>query len=183
MKEVEVKLRVEGPERVLMRLKELGFTFQSRSREHNFVYDTPDGSIHAAGKLLRVRELDDEAVLTVKLPAEAGTRHKVREEHEITTPDAKALHAILGGLGYQVAWRYEKVRTEYRREGDPGVVEFDHTPIGDFIELEGEAAWIDHTAADLGYSADDYITLNYRALFEQALAEGRIATDDMVFEA
>jgi len=183
MKEVEVKLQVEDPERVLMTLKERGFTFRSRSRERNFVYDTPENAIHAAGKLLRVRELDDEALLTVKLPAEAGGRHKVREEHEIATSDAPALHAVLEGLGYRAAWRYEKVRTEFRREGDPGVVEFDHTPIGDFLELEGEPGWIDRTAAELGFSADDYITLNYRALFDQARADGRIETDDMIFES
>jgi adenylate cyclase class 2 len=57
----------------------------------------------------------------------------------------------------------------------------DETPIGEFLELEGEPGWIDRTARELGFSEADYITDTYGALFEAYRARNPGAGADMVF--
>ncbi len=53
----------------------------------------------------------------------------------------------------------------------------DHTPIGDFIEIEGDAEGIDKAAAQLGYSKSDYITNNYMTLFKRKHKTGFMQFD------
>jgi adenylate cyclase class 2 len=52
----------------------------------------------------------------------------------------------------------------------------DETPIGNFLEIEGDPAGIDAAAARLGFARSDYITDSYHRLF---LLSGR--SGDMVF--
>jgi adenylate cyclase class 2 len=91
--------------------------------------------------------------------------------------------ALFNGLGYQPSLRYEKYRTEFSREEEPGHVVVDETPIGTFIELEGPPRWIDKTARLLGFSRDDYILLSYGRLFEQWCAAHEIESRNMSFSA
>ena len=91
------------------------------------------------------------------------------------------LKFLFKGLGFEPSFRYEKYRTEFVREGEPGHVTLDETPIGIFMELEGPARWIDRTAKDLGFSRDDYILLSYGRLFEQWCAERGIESRNMSF--
>ena len=164
MLEIEVKIPIASLPGVQARLESLGWQPGDRLFERNTVYDSPARSLDQAGKLLRIRETGGRAILTVKLPAESSGRHKVREEHNLDGPGS-TLAGIVGGLGFDPAWRYEKYRTRYRRAGEPGVIELDETPVGDFLELEGPPEWIDSTAAALGFGAADYVTATYRELF------------------
>jgi adenylate cyclase class 2 len=59
----------------------------------------------------------------------------------------------------------------------------DETPIGNFAELEGEAAWIDKVAARLGVSHSEYMTLSYGRLFEQWREEHHSGAEHMTFQA
>ena len=52
----------------------------------------------------------------------------------------------------------------------------DETPIGIFLEIEGDAEGIHAVAAELGFSPSDYVTESYVGLF---FAEG--GQGDMVF--
>jgi adenylate cyclase, class 2 len=121
------------------------------------------------------------AVLTYKGPAQPGAvetgfhgrRYKIREEHELRVDDAEALVRVFEGMGLRPLFRYEKYRTTYRLPGVGGVlVELDETPIGDFLELEGEAAAIDRAAGLLGFRPTDYITKSYGALFVERRRAG-----------
>ena len=56
------------------------------------------------------------------------------------------------------------LRIMFRPENEPGIVTIDETVIGIFLELEGAAEWVDRTAAQLGYSPDDYLTVSYASL-------------------
>ena len=80
------------------------------------------------------------------------------------------------------SFRYEKYRTSYRVPGAGGVhVEFDETPAGVFLELEGPRRAIDRMARRLGYRPADYIVRSYAALhFEECRRQG-IRAGDMVF--
>jgi adenylate cyclase class 2 len=117
------------------------------------------------------------AVLTYKGPAPEGDdargangahgpRYKIREEHEVRVEDAGELERIFQGMGLSPCFRYEKYRSTYRLPGLAGLtVELDETPIGDFLELEGDSAAIDRAAALLGFGPADYITKSYGILF------------------
>jgi adenylate cyclase class 2 len=181
MLEIEVKLPVASLEGVSARLAGAGWTPGERLFERNTVYDSRERGLHREGKLLRIRETGGRAILTVKLPAASSGLHKVREEYNLDGP-GPTLEAIVEGLGFGSAWRYEKRRTRYTKTGEPGVIELDETPIGDFLELEGPPDWIDATAAALGFEARDYLTTTYRELFVDWQKRQKAPPRDMVFE-
>jgi adenylate cyclase class 2 len=58
----------------------------------------------------------------------------------------------------------------------------DQTPIGDFLELEGAAQWIDRTARTLGFSPADYITVSYGRLYLEYCEAKGVDPRNMVFE-
>jgi adenylate cyclase class 2 len=80
-------------------------------------------------------------------------------------------------------FRYEKYRTEFARGSEPGLVTLDETPVGNFMELEGPARWIDHTAKVLGFSRDAYITDSYGKLYEDWCAARNLVPGDMRLSA
>lgn len=180
MLEIEVKLPVADLPAARARLEALSWAPGERLFERNTVYDSPGASLDRAGKLLRIRETGGRAVLTVKLPAEASGPHKVREEYNLEAPVA-TLEGIVAGLGFHAEWRYDKYRTRYRKAGEPGVIELDETPVGNFLELEGPPEWIDATAAALGFSGSDYVAATYRELFLNWQARQPNPPRDMVF--
>lgn len=163
--EVEIKLRVPDAGDARSRLDAAGFRVtRERVLESDTVYDRAERDLRRAGLLLRLRSAGGVALLTFKGPA-TDARHKMREEIETRVADGGACAAILERLGYEPAFRYEKYRTEYSREGEAGHVLLDETPIGDFLEIEGPPEWIDRTARKLGFPETDYITATYASLF------------------
>lgn len=175
--EVEIKLRLPDLEPLRRRLTGLGFgVHHERAFERNLVFNTEPGT------LLRLRDFDGRNILTYKGPAAPGP-HKSREEIEVEVSDAAGLREILDRLGYRPVFIYEKYRTEYRRPAETGIVMLDETPIGDFLEVEGEPAWIDRTAADLGFARSDYVTSSYGTLFAEYRQRTPGAPANMVFPA
>jgi adenylate cyclase class 2 len=166
MTETEIKLAVADLNTFKKHLRELGWRVSvERQEEKNFVYDYPDQSLFKSGRLLRLRQAGERGWMTVKGPPRKGTAHKVRDEYEFETKDIDVLSKMFETLGYELHWRYDKWRAVYKCDGEPGLVFLDETPIGNFIELEGDAAWIDHMARKLGFGPSDYITSSYRELF------------------
>ena len=43
----------------------------------------------------------------------------------------------------------------------------DETPIGVYLELEGEGAWIDKVALQMGFSPAEYILKSYGTLYRE----------------
>jgi adenylate cyclase class 2 len=119
------------------------------------------------------------ALVTVKVPvtrrkhSAAGQRrnardgaYKIRREIEFTVPDAAALRTVLGFLGFQPVFYYEKYRTTYRLPGLTAVVvALDETPIGTFLELEGRPREIDRARRLLGYKTGDAVLASYGGLY------------------
>jgi hypothetical protein len=58
----------------------------------------------------------------------------------------------------------------------------DHTPIGNFCEIEGKPHWIDATAKKLGVRPEDYITKNYATLFSEWKQETQTNVEEMTFK-
>ena len=180
--ETEVKIRISSPAVVRKRLRELGFEIHApRIFEANTLFDTADLRLRTRRELLRVRRAGKQARITFKGPGSSGP-HKSREEIESSLDDAAAMESILNRTGFAPVFRYEKFRTEYTRPRQKGVVTLDQTPIGDYLEIEGSARWIDRTARELGYSSSDYITKSYGALYLDYCRENGLKPANMVFK-
>jgi adenylate cyclase, class 2 len=179
--EVEIKFRVADPKALARRLRAAGFRLKTRrTLEQNTLFDGADRSISARGQVLRIRRYGKVWTLTHKTRG-AESRHKVRIETETVVADGEALAAVFASLGIQPTFRYEKFRSEWT-DGKGDVV-VDETPIGNFGEIEGTAAWIDRTAKKLGVAPADYLTSNYAALFFAWKAETKSDATEMTWKA
>lgn len=179
--ETEIKIRISNREAIRRRLRKLGYRVHSRRVfESNLVFDSGDGKLRNKGELLRIRRAGQDALLTYKGPSRGGP-HKSREEIETTVSDANALEQILERFDFRPVFRYEKYRTEYSRRGSRGIITFDTTPIGDFLELEGPPKWIDDTARALGHEPPEYITRSYGGLYVEYCKKRGIEPSNMVF--
>jgi adenylate cyclase class 2 len=162
--EIEVKIRVERLEPWREKLRRLEAELECpRVLERNLVFDTARQRLKKRGILLRLRRLEAGSVLTMKIPVQQNSRYKMREEIEAEVSDFSKMEKILLGIGFRTFFVYEKYREVFKRKGIR--VMLDETPIGNFLEIEGEPAGIDALAAELGFSAKDYITDSYHRLF------------------
>lgn len=209
-RETEIKLRIPNPKPFLRALAKLGAKPASpRVHEHNLLFDTPDGGLAKHGQLLRIRtetpapagrkparKCTPRVILTFKSPPEqlaigeiappSDRRHKVREEIEVVLTDAASLQKIFEGLGLKGWFRYEKFRTPYKlparfRWAKDLVIDFDETPIGAFVELEGPPHAIDQAARELGHSPRDYVLKNYLVLYIEDCKRQNLQPNHMLF--
>jgi adenylate cyclase class 2 len=180
--ETEIKLAVKDSRFARRLLREAGFVVsQRRVFESNTVFDTPDLSLRASSRLLRIRQAGGAATLTFKGVPLAG-KHKSREELEAKIDNAGAMTKIVERLGYRPVFRYEKYRTEFRQLRRAGVAMLDETPVGVFLELEGTPHWIDLTARRLGFQESDYITASYGRIYVDWCTAHGCTPGDMTFE-
>jgi len=179
--ETEVKIPLESRSSTESCLQEKGFRVSvARTWESNELYDTEDRSLRRNGMLLRLRHSGEQSILTWKGPVSPGA-YKSRRELETALESLPVFREILGQLGYMRTFRYEKYRTEYRKDLETGVVTIDETPIGNFLEIEGEGKWIDATAASLGFSRKDYVLESYGQLYLDYCQTHGMEPGDMVF--
>ncbi|MEW6363053.1 MAG: class IV adenylate cyclase [Acidobacteriota bacterium] len=173
-REIEVKIAIRDLAGAAAALRRAGFEKVGRCvHERNQLYDFPDGRLRKAGCALRLRTVGKETVLTFKGKKKIVAGMKVREELETGIADPRTMMLILRRAGLEPAFFYEKLRTTFAKSRLTAVI--DHTPIGDFLELEGEPAAIDAEIPALGYSRRDFIKESYVELFRKA------HTGDMVF--
>ena len=137
---------------------------EPRHFETNVLYDYPDRRLAKRDEAVRVRRVGDKAWLTWKGPQHGSGRIKRRRELETMLDDADAVEGILEALGLEEAFRYEKVRATYRT---PGItLTIDETPIGAFIEIEGEPERIIELADRMRLDMSQAIKLSYPRLYE-----------------
>jgi len=180
-KEIEIKFRVDDLRALARKLRATGFRLKTpRTHEMNTLYDLPGGVLRRRKELLRLREYGSSWTLTHKSGGRVG-RHSSRKELETRLSDGKKMDAILRTLGYSPSFRYEKFRAEWT--DGKGQVVVDHTPIGDFCEIEGRPRWIDATAKKLAVSREDYITKNYATLFAEWKVSTKSTAQEMTFKA
>jgi adenylate cyclase, class 2 len=187
--ETEIKLPVRDRKQVAKQLAQLGFkVIKPRHFENNSLFDFPDLRLSKSRRLLRLRFAAGESLLTFKGPPLRARRYARRREVETRVGDGALLREVLKSLRLKEVFAYEKFRTVYVAATQASLpaapqVAFDETPIGNYLELEGPAKWIDRVASRLGYSPRDYITATYRALYLQdCRTQGRIPRN-MVFKA
>ena len=180
LQEVEVKLHTPDLESVKRALDAAGATpLKPRVFERNLRYDSADGTLMAAGIVLRLRQ--DEAVkLTYKADASMERGIVSRFEAEIEVSDFETMDVILKRLGYVVALVYEKYRTTYALDGAEIVL--DELPYGNFSEIEGDAATIERVIEALGLSGARRMTGSYVELFWDVKARLGLDLRDCTFD-
>jgi adenylate cyclase class 2 len=174
-REIEVKLRVSSPEAVRGALRQAGAQLvRERHFEDNVLFDDAAASLRASGTVLRLRRTPHGGVLTFKGPGEGEPGLKTREERETAVEEPDQVRAILKNLGYRPVFRYQKYRECWTLRGQE--IDVDETPIGAFLEIEGDPEGIHAVATLLGYGPADYMTESYVDLFFASGGQG-----DMVF--
>ena len=139
-------------------------------RSHWFTTEAEALSLDGLGRGVR---------LTLKGAARFDGGVKIRDELEVEADDAELLEGILRGLGFEPWMRYEKDREAWRL-GEVEVV-LDHTPMGGFVELEGEAELLAGAARRLGLDADDAVRGSYVSLWAEERRRRPELPHDMVF--
>jgi adenylate cyclase class 2 len=178
MREIEIKFPIVDRTTLREKLETIGRLKKARLFEDNIVFDDERGTLFKKRQLLRLRS-SGAVLLTFKNPVEQG-RYKIMEEHEVVVSDFNSALSLLTGLGYRQVFRYQKYRTEYRV--NKATVLLDETPIGDYVEIEGETQMIDRIAHQLGFDINEGISKNYLQLFREYARRHEDGTD-MVFRS
>ena len=180
--EIEVKIRFpQGAAEARSLIESRGYRLkEDRILESDQLYDRPDGALRASDQLLRLRRSGTQSIVTYKGPGRRE-RHKSREEIEFEVSDPGSFERVLDRLGYRPRFRYEKYRTKFGNESEPGFITIDETPVGVFLELEGPAEWIDLTAAKLGLSETEYLPQSYASVYAEYRRTHPDAPENMIF--
>lgn len=180
-RELEVKFAVKSVEDILPRIFSLGAACEQPTQfESNIRWDDTEGTLTKNHQVLRLRNNGGTAVLTYKAENKNDKRLADREEIETVVTNFENTRLILERLGYQIVFIYEKYRSIYRLN-DTGLF-VDHTPIGDFIEIEGpDEDAIRKSAELLGLDWEERISKGYRPLFAEWKQRTAFSGRDMIF--
>src|SRR5581483_3084840 len=179
-KETEVKFYVNNLQNIEMRLHSLeAHLIEPRTHEVNLRFDTPASDLQRGGKVLRLRQ--DKAVhLTYKDESQLKDGALTRREIEFEVSDFERAKQFVEALGYQIIFLYEKYRTTY--EVDDAHIMLDETPIGGFVEIEGELDSLKPIAEKLGLDWEAAVPASYHALFERVRKARGLTFRDLSFE-
>ncbi len=178
--EQEIKVPVGGLDETRRRLSAAGATLeQPLTFEENWVLDDAAGRLRASGRLLRVRRWGAAWTVTFKGPATFGGGVKSRQELESGVGDGASVLALLAALGFTPVRRYQKRRETWRL--GRVVVCLDETPLGCFVELEGDADAVLAGSVTLGLDPAEAARGSYLDLWLAHRALHPDAPEDMVF--
>jgi adenylate cyclase class 2 len=162
--ETEIKIPVGDLAAVRLNLEQGEATLvHGPLRESNALFDTNDGRLRTAGRALRVRTVAGRHLLTLKGPVTYRGAVKTRDELEVEFADRRTVEEILQNLGYSVVVKYEKDREEWGL--GPAIINLDHTPMGNFVEIEGPSDSLFSTAAAMGLDPGAAVRDSYLALW------------------
>jgi adenylate cyclase class 2 len=181
--EREIKLQFDNAETARRAIAAVGGVLTgAKRRQRDHLLDWPDRRLSRQRAALRVRLEPSGGWLTFKGPVQdaLSPTMKVREEIESAVADGPSILALLSALGLEVWFRYEKDREEYAAEG--ATIAVDDTPIGTYVEIEGEEPAIVRIAAQLGRSPGDYVRESYYGLFEQHCTRHGLNARHMLFD-
>src|SRR4030095_4879747 len=183
--EIEVKLACGDLDR--LRDKGLHLTLETaRHFEDNWLLDRPDRSLISQGAALRIRSVNGHGTVTYKgvVKETHESRLKVREEIETAIDEPERLIELFERLGYHRSFRYQKYRTGYCIiiNGRKLKVLLDETPMGDFIEIEGDEASVLNALDVAGFAEDDIIRKSYPELQASRCRERGVPLEDLVFK-
>jgi adenylate cyclase, class 2 len=142
MLEIELKFRLEDWPSVQAKLTQLGGRLQTTQDEADHYFNAPDRQFRDTDEVLRIRCVNECAILTYKGPKRPGTV-KMREEIEVPLANGRkniddALR-LFASLRYQPVAVVRKTRTMYaiQRDGyELHICRDSVQSIGEFVEVE-----------------------------------------------
>ena len=183
--EIEVKLACDDVDR----LRNAGYELKLEKPRHfedNWLLDFPDESLFKQGAALRVRSVNGRGTVTYKgvVKETHESRLKVREEIETNVTDPQRMIELFERLGFRRSFRYQKYRTGYSvtHQNTAFKVVLDETPMGTFIEIEGDEADVLKALDAAGFSTDDIIKQSYPELQEARCRARGVPLEDLVFD-
>jgi len=166
MLEIEVKIKIEHLAEVKERILSQGaILVKERHSYDDTFYDFPSLELRRKHHALRVRKINKKTFLTFKGPEQKSRKFKIREEYETEVKNERHLRKILKSLGLQPVFQYSKFRAVYRKKRLS--ICLDETPVGDFLELEGQQSDIVKFANILNFTKKDFIKLDYVQLIQK----------------
>lgn len=183
--EIEVKLKLG-----IQALEQAGIALELTTPRHfedNWLLDTATRQLGTKSSVLRVRSANGKGVLTYKEKAgndAPSSQFKLRIELETELESPPEALAIFDRLGFHRFFRYQKYRSIYEAtlpSQNHLHVMADETPIGNFLELEGEEAAIAEAVNLLGLTPADYILESYITLQLRHCQQQGKPLEDMVF--
>jgi adenylate cyclase, class 2 len=182
--EVEVKLACDD----LNRLRDAGLEMvlaRARHFEDNWLLDSPDGRLFKIGAALRIRSVEGKGWVTYKglVRESAASPLKIREEIETETSEPERFTELFERLGFQRTFRYQKYRTIYELALDGQVLEvaFDETPMGNFVEVEGDENTVLRVLELAGFATTEIIRESYPELQASRCKARGVPLEDLVF--
>jgi adenylate cyclase class 2 len=177
--EREIKLRFPSAVEARAAVLAIGATpLRDRRLQNDCLLDTADMMLRQRRSALRVRMESGRSLLTFKGPPQPGLM-KMRDELETAVGDGALLLRVLEQLGFHPWFRYEKYREEF--EIERCIVAVDETPVGTYVEVEGEERGITAVAEALGREPSDYVLQSYYALYADDCRRRGIAASNMTF--
>jgi len=193
MLETEVKIAIQNEKKLKRLLSTLdGLVETNRCLEDDILYDFTDQRLLLWGFILRTREKHflgrdfgegiTEYIITWKGPVkEKHADLKIMEEIEFPVETKELMIKFVRSMGLEKIFRYQKYRTLYTLSRVKILV--DETPMGFYMELEGNPDSIHKIASKLGFSKEEYITENYYQLWQEYRKKLSIKSFDMVFDS
>jgi adenylate cyclase, class 2 len=177
--EREIKLRFDNPGAARAAVVETGATpLRGRRLQEDCVLDTPDEQLRRRRSVLRVRIESGRSFVTFKGPVQPSAM-KLREELETVVGDGQMILRVLEELGFRVWFRYQKYREEFAL--DNVIIAVDETPVGTYVEIEGDERGIVRATEALGRRPSEYVLDSYRGLFVQYCKERGLPVTNMLF--
>ena len=135
MFEVEIKVRISDIKAIRDVIQSSGGVFSETLIEKDQYYNAPHRDFKKTDEALRIRETDNETVLTYKGPKETIQGSKVRSETNLLVNSAKSADTMLLSLGFFRVAVVTKKR-EYWKYQDFSIALDEVEGLGSFIEIE-----------------------------------------------
>jgi adenylate cyclase class 2 len=183
--EIEIKLRVDGFEPVVQKLKQLGAKFEGDFLQIDSYYDDNKDSLVKSDRCLRIRKHINHIGQTIELTykgARENHRFKSRREIGIKVDKAQELAELFEQLGYVLRLALEKKRSLW--DYHDCKIALDELPlIGKFVEIEGpNDETIEQVQKDLGLENLKHEPASYAHLIEAAAVKAGLKKRNITFE-
>jgi adenylate cyclase class 2 len=187
MKRVEIEVKLASVD--LDRFRRAGFELKLREPrrfEDNWLLDSDDGALLRRGAALRVRSVAGKGLLTYKGAPSQQTSSplKIREEIEVSTDDPYRMMELLERIGFRRSFHYQKYRTSYATMVDGCELEIalDETPIGNFIEVEGDEHSVMEVITKAGFAPEELILETYPEMQAVRCRARGVPLEDLIFK-
>ena len=182
-KEIEVKFKLENVDTVREKLKSLGGIPDEKIEQKTFSLFDRFRFLSRKGIFIRTRKDGDKSTFTIKTRnLELQSQYAERNEFNVSVEDAEAVAEMLKLIGLEDLRILQKYREQWHELGEDVDVVIDYTPIGEFIEIEGEKKSIDEFIDAVGLGDLPRITQAYWDVYRDSCKDlGVDEKNDLVF--